>query len=150
MLKLEEHGFSMRNAKPSDHKRVMNIMLEWWGGRDLRHGLPRLWFDHFNDTSFIIEDDNEVVSFLVGFMSQSQADTGYIHFVGVHPDHRQKGLGEFMYQQFFELCLWKKRTIVCAITSPVNTSSIAFHARMGFDVEDQDEKKFFTKVLNLS
>jgi len=147
-MNLSEYGFSLRNAKPSDQARVLGVMLAWWGGRDLRHGLQKLWFEHFYDSSFIIEQDNELIAFLVGFMSQSQPDTGYIHFVGVHPDHRLKGLGEFMYQQFFELCLSRNRTIVRSITSPINTGSIAFHTRMGFDVADRDEMKSFTKVLH--
>src|SRR3990172_7810725 len=51
-------GFTLRAVNESDHARVMDVMVEWWGratreGRDIRSLLPRLFFQHFNYTSFI-------------------------------------------------------------------------------------------------
>lgn len=69
-------------------------MKEWWDGRDLTPMLPRLFLIHFFDTSFIIENrQNELVAFLIGFLSQSKPDQGYIHFAGIHPDYRRIGIG---------------------------------------------------------
>lgn len=100
--------------------------------------LPRLFFQHFNDTSWVKEDDGEMVGFLVGFRSQSYDDTGYIHFVGVHPSYRSKGLGGQLYQQFFQAMRDNGRHIVEAITSPINRGSIAFHTRLGFTIVPGD------------
>ncbi|MDP9476767.1 MAG: GNAT family N-acetyltransferase [Actinomycetota bacterium] len=128
-----------RNIRESDHETVVAIVNEWWGGRDMAWLLPRLFFSHSGDTSFAIEEGDELVAFLIGFVSQSKEDEAYIHFVGVHPRRRGEGLGRRLYAMFFEE---EARRRGCArvgcITSPVNKGSIAFHTRMGFRVEGGD------------
>ena len=109
--------------------------------------LPELFLEHFYDTSFVSEQGTELVGFLVGFLSQAHHNEAYIHFVGVHPDFRKKGIGAILYEKFFEVCRNQDRTIVRAITSPVNTGSVAFHTRMGFQVEHGNKKINFTKHL---
>jgi ribosomal protein S18 acetylase RimI-like enzyme len=95
--------------------------------------LPRLFFEHFQNTSFIAQsEDDSIAGFLVGFLSQSQPDEAYIHFIGVHPDHRKSGLGRVLYTQFFEVARCNGRHTVTCVASPVNKISIAFHLRMGF------------------
>jgi len=99
--------------------------------------LPKLFFVHFRDTSFVAEDDGRLAAFLCGFRSQTFEDEAYIHFVGVDPAQRGSGLGRDLYRRFFEAV--KPRTVVRAITSPVNASSVAFHRALGFEVERVDE-----------
>jgi len=146
-------GLTLRVVNESDHARVMDVMVEWWGratreGRDIRGLLPRLFFQHFNDTSFIVEKpalsdpeprsvskgegDSALVAFLIGFISQSEPRAAYIHFAGVHPEHRRAGLGRALYERFFELARARGAREVLSLTAPANTGSIAFHARLGF------------------
>lgn len=118
-----------------DYDRLVSSIDDWWGGRSV-HGLfQRLFVEHFGDTSFVVEDDGEIIGFLVGFLSQSRPDEAYIHFVGVHPAHRRGGLARAMYEHFFELARGRGRSIVRCITSPVNRTSIAYHTSMGFAIE---------------
>lgn len=100
--------------------------------------LPRLFFRHFEDTSFVIEEGGEIVAFLLGFVSQSQPGEAYIHFVGVHLDHRKRGVAKTLYERFFEEARERGCETVRCITSPVNKGSIAFHERMGFGIEAGD------------
>jgi GNAT superfamily N-acetyltransferase len=86
--------------------------------------------------SFAVEDDGELVAFLVGLVG-GPAHEAYIHFVGVRPDHRSRGLGRELYGTFFEEARRGCRT-VRAITSPLNTGSIGFHTSMGFDILEGD------------
>jgi len=125
---------TIRKAELDDHARIISVIPDWWGGRDLRAMVPRVFLMHFCDTSLIVEKDGEMVSFLIGFLSPSRPDEGYIHFVGVHPDYRKLGLGATLYERFFELCRTHGRTTVRCCTSPVNKGSIAFHTRMGFEI----------------
>jgi len=135
-----EDGVTIRFASPSDHPKIVSVMPEWWGGRDLTGMLPRLFLVHFNDTSLVAEKDGEFIGFLVGFLSQSQNDEGYIHFVGVHPNYRNKGLGAALYSRFFRICQEHNRSVVRSCTSPVNEGSVAFHRRMGFTIEAGDSE----------
>lgn len=131
----------IRNAEPRDYYFVSAVINDWWGGRQMRDMLPKLFFTHFRETSFIVEEDGAIVGFLNGFYSQTFSDESYIHFVGVHPDYRKAGVARLLYVKFFEVVRSSGRHVVRCVTSPVNKTSIAFHLRMGFEIEsgDQDE-----------
>jgi ribosomal protein S18 acetylase RimI-like enzyme len=130
---------TIRNAEPSDYDRISPLVDDWWGGRPMRDLLPRLFFEHFRETSFVAEEDGEVVGFLNGFLSQTFPDEAYIHFVGVRPDRRGAGLASELYERFFAVAREHGRTLVRCVTSPVNDGSIAFHRACGFAVEPGDE-----------
>src|SRR5579862_2339404 len=99
--------------------------------------LPKLFFVHFRDTSFVAEDeDGSLAGFLCGFRSQTYDDEAYVHFVGVDPAHRGSGLGRDLYARFFDAVA--PRSVVRAVTSPVNTGSVAFHQSVGFEIERVD------------
>ncbi|WP_225726124.1 MULTISPECIES: GNAT family N-acetyltransferase [unclassified Nocardia] len=123
----------LRKAEPADYDTVIRVVDEWWG-RPLSVSLPRLFLDHFADTSTIAEADGALAGFLIGFLSPSVKSTAYIQFIGIHPDHRGGGLARELYERFFDMARADGRTIVRAITSPVNTGSINFHRKMGFTV----------------
>ncbi|MCD4674838.1 MAG: GNAT family N-acetyltransferase [Desulfobacula sp.] len=130
---------NIQHPKESDHPRIISVMKGWWKGRDLTHALPRLFLIHFKSTSFIVEHDEKLIGFLIGFFSPDHLDQGYIHFAGVHPDFQGKGLGKKLYFLFFKKCLKENRTLVRSCTSPVNKGSIAFHKRLGFQIIPSDQ-----------
>jgi ribosomal protein S18 acetylase RimI-like enzyme len=115
-------------------------MGPWWGGLGGAQGarersllVPRLFFQHFSGSSYLVENaDGDLVAFLIGLLSQTHQDESYIHFVGVDPAVRGSGLGRYLYRRFFEHSRERGRTTVRCVTSPGNTGSQAFHARMGF------------------
>jgi ribosomal protein S18 acetylase RimI-like enzyme len=125
----------IRQLRPSDYPPVISVIDGWWGGRHMAGMLPRLFFEHFTDTSFAAERDGELAGFLVGFLSQSRPGEAYIHFVGVHPAERGRGLGRQLYQHFFAVARARGAGVVRAVTAPVNQGSVRFHQRMGFGIE---------------
>jgi predicted GNAT superfamily acetyltransferase len=124
---------SLRTARPADYDRIIRVVDEWWG-RPIHGALPRLFLDHFHDTSFIAERSGELAGFIVGFCSPAQRDCAYIQFVGVAPGDRRSGLARLLYQTFFEMATENGRHAIRAVTAPVNATSIAFHAALGFTV----------------
>jgi len=96
------------------------------------------FFEHFNTTSFVLVETPQIIGFLVGFQSQSQPQVAYIHFVGVDPEHRGKGLARSLYLHFFDSMHSRGCAEVQCITSPVNKPSIAFHEAMGFEIVPGD------------
>jgi ribosomal protein S18 acetylase RimI-like enzyme len=127
----------IRHAEPRDYAEVIGVVDEWWGGRAMAAMLPKLFFVHFRDTSFVAEEDGRVVGFLCGFRSQTYDDEAYIHFVGVDPAQRGSGLGRELYERFFAAVA--PRSVVRAVTSPLNERSLAFHRALGFDLERVDD-----------
>ena len=98
--------------------------------------LPKLFFLHFEGTSFVAErDDGTIAGFLIGFLSQTRDDEAYVHFVGVAPDQRGSGLGRDLYDRFFAVASEQGRTVVRCVTSTANTDSIAFNQALGFEVD---------------
>jgi ribosomal protein S18 acetylase RimI-like enzyme len=98
--------------------------------------LPKLFFIHFEGTSFVAEGhDGELLGFVCGFLSQTADDEAYIHFVGVTPEDRGEGLGRALYQRFFEEVQANGRSVVRCVTSPVNRGSVEFHEALGFESE---------------
>jgi ribosomal protein S18 acetylase RimI-like enzyme len=147
-----EQPLSSRMARPQDYDAIAAVVNDWWGGRDILPALPRLFLDHFHRTSLVIDPPDAPdgqragggtsaaaapgvpLAFLIGILSPSQAELAYIHFVGVAPAARGRGVARQLYAEFFELARAAGRRAVTAITAPVNTGSIAFHQRMGFSV----------------
>ena len=95
--------------------------------------LHRLFFTHFRGTSFVAERNGDLTGFLVGFLSQSDPEAAYVHFVGVSPSERGSGLGRELYERFFEAARAAGRTRVSCVTSTANTRSVAFHTAIGFE-----------------
>lgn len=127
---------AIRHVQPSDYGRVIQHVNEWWGGREMAPMLPRLFFIHFESTSFVADrDDGTLAGFLIGFLSQTEDDTAYVHFIGVAPDERGSGLGRELYEHFFDAARLSGRAVVRCVTSPRNTLSLAFHEALGFEQE---------------
>lgn len=133
LARLDRVPYTVRQARPEDHDRIHPVLDEWWG-RPVAGILQPLFLDHFFTTSYVAESDGALAGFLVGFLSPSRPRVAYIHFVGVHPEHRRSGLARDLYGRFFDLARRDGRTEVWAVTSPVNERSIAFHRAMGFTV----------------
>ncbi len=127
---------TIRHVQPSDYGRVIQHVNEWWGGREMAPMLPRLFFIHFEGTSFVADrEDGTLAGFLIGFLSQTDAETAYVHFIGVAPGERGSGLGRELYERFFDAARAQGRSVVRCVTSPENSDSLAFHEALGFEQE---------------
>ena len=96
-----------RNLREADHGEIVAVVDDWWGGRHVSDKLPRLFFRYFRDTSFVLEDDSRIFAFLIGLIPENQKES-YIHFAGVHPEHRKNGLAKRLYEKFFDEARRKK------------------------------------------
>jgi hypothetical protein len=47
--------FRIRQLSTADYSSVISVIDQWWGGRRMADLLPRLFFEHFTDTSFAVE-----------------------------------------------------------------------------------------------
>ncbi|WP_020061080.1 GNAT family N-acetyltransferase [Bacillus sp. 123MFChir2] len=130
----------VRKIRPEDYMTIHSVMNDWWGGRQMADMLPKLFFIHFQETSFIIEKDNEIAGFICGFFSQTFEDEAYVHFIGVNPKFRRQGIASALYSFFFDAVCSNGRHVVKAITSPVNKKSIQFHREIGFEIERGDDE----------
>ena len=92
------NGHPARPARPGDYDAIAAVIDAWWG-RPLLAALPRLFLDHFHDTSLVIDGPGGLVAFLIGILSPSEPERAYIHFVGVSPRLRGNGLARSLYER---------------------------------------------------
>ncbi len=128
---------AFRRPIEADHPRLVAVVDDWWGGRQLAHLLRRLWLQFFTGTSWIAETpDGTLAGFLVGFVSPDDPTVGYVHMIATNPNHRNRGLGRELYQHFFDDVAARGVREVRAITWAGNRVSIGFHTAIGFRVDD--------------
>ena len=132
------HDLTWRTAEPEDAIAVGKALDDWWEKR-LHHCVQPQLFEHFGDTTLVVEADGELVAFLIGWLSQRFPDVAYVHFMGVRHDHRRSGLGHELYRRFAAMGREQGRTILRAETGAFNHRSIAFHRSIGFTIEPGDE-----------
>lgn len=132
-------GLTWRQAEAGDAKPVTAAIDDWWRGRHMMHAVCPQLFEHFGDTCVIAEAGGELAGFLVGFVSQRMPATGYVHYAGVRPDYRGRGVGKELYRRCAEAMRSRGCTRLYAETGTWNTDSIAFHVRVGFVLQPGDE-----------
>ena len=127
----------LRRPVEADHPRLVGVIDPWWGGRRLHELLPRLWLQHFTDTSWVAEtDDGALVGFVVGFISPDHPDEAYVHMIATDPALRRRAVARTLYEAFFRDAAGRGARRVKAITWPGNHVSIAFHQALGFRIVD--------------
>lgn len=132
-------GGPWRWSRPTsaDYATIILEVDDWWGGRAMRDMLPRLFIEHFADTSWVVYDSSaQLAAFLIGFRSPADPTLTYVHFVGVAPAARGHGLGRELYDRFCVQMATLGCTRVAAVTAPTNTTSLSFHTALGFTPKD--------------
>ena len=126
----------VRPAAPEDYGRIVERVDAWSRGRFVGVALPRSFFQHFADTSLLLFEGGELAGVLVGFRSQAQPRVAYVHYLAVAPGSRRQGHGRVLYEAFIRRAQALGCREVQAIAPPVNSSLIAFHRQLGFEVVD--------------
>jgi len=118
------------NCSKHDFDQILIEFKEFWDSeRTLALHHPTL-VNEFGDSAFVVKDGEKVVAYLFGFFSQT-APVAYVQLLAVRQGHRKLGLARRLYDHFSEYALEHGCTKLKAITSPVNTLSIAFHKSIG-------------------
>lgn len=133
-----------RRITKADFDQIVEVIDRWWGGPISAQAHP-IFFYELGDRALVVEEDGQLIGFLLGFVAVSSPQagtptkTGYVHLVGIHPDHRRRGVGRRLYEDFTRLC----REVGClrmkAITTLGNEGSLRFHEAVGWRVQELDD-----------
>lgn len=133
----------IRGITKADYDTIVSVLDRWWGGpsRELAH--PMFYYE-LGREALIAEDEGELVGFLLGFhASEIESPDGglvaYVHLVGIHPDHRRRGVGKLLYDAFTSRARIAGAVRLKAITNVGNDGSVEFHRALGFDVEEESD-----------
>ncbi len=143
----------IRGIKKEDFDYIVSVLDRWWGGPSGERAHP-IFFYELGEMALIAEESGEVLGFLLGFLAPTQPPVAYVHLVGIHPDHRRRGVGKDLYEHFTRRARAAGAERIKAITTVGNEGSIRFHEALGFAVrEDPDyagagrSRVVFTKDL---
>jgi ribosomal protein S18 acetylase RimI-like enzyme len=130
----------IRPLRESDHAALVAVVDGWWD-RKIRWALPRLWLQHFTSTSFVAEGplggrDDAPLGFVVGFVSQDDPATAYLHLVGVAPGRRRRGIGRALLERFVAATAERGARRATTIAWPGDPIGLAFLRAMGFVADD--------------
>lgn len=117
----------------ADYDHIVQVIDRWWGGPTSALASPMLFYE-LGSLARVVEHDEIMVGFLLGFIAPGPPKTGYIHLVGIHPEYRRRGVGRMLYQTFEDDCRAAGCTRLKTISAVGNEGSIAFHRATGFNV----------------
>jgi len=135
-LKREKMKLNIRHLSRSDYMKICQVADSWFGD-SVSHLLHPIYVEHFAGTSFVAERDGELVGFILGFISQDRPEVAYVHMIATDSGFRFQGIGQNLYNRFFEEAIERGCLRVMAITVPYNHGSISFHIRLGFSIQEK-------------
>jgi GNAT superfamily N-acetyltransferase len=113
-----------------DYHQILDELREFWDGRDTRHLHHPMLIHEFGNSAFVIRDGTKVIGYLFGFISQTEP-VGYVHLIAVRASARRQRIGQELFSHFVEFARRHGCRHVKATTTAENSSSIAFHKRLG-------------------
>ncbi len=116
-----------------DYAQILDDLTEFWDGRDVRHLHHPFLIHEFGNSAFVVRGGSEVAAYLFGFVSQTEP-VGYVHTVAVRPSARRRQLAQQLYSHFIQFARQRGCKSIKAITTLANSSSIAFHKRLGMQL----------------
>jgi ribosomal protein S18 acetylase RimI-like enzyme len=126
----------IRGLTKKDFDYIVSVLDRWWGGPSREQAHP-VFFYELGEHALIADEGGEVIGFLLGFIAPTEPKVAYVHLVGIHPDHRRKGVGKQLYQVFTDRARAAGAARVKAITNVGHESSIAFHRALGFGATEE-------------
>lgn len=126
----------IRGINKQDFDYVVSVLDRWWGGPSSERAHP-VFFYELGELALIAEEEDEVVGFLLGFLAPGEPPVAYVHLVGIHPDHRRRGVGKQLYERFMEQATAAGAQRMKAITTVGNDGSVRFHEALGFTVLEE-------------
>jgi GNAT superfamily N-acetyltransferase len=129
-----------RPLEKRDYDHIVQVIDRWWGGPTSALAHP-IFFYELGAMARIVEDDGIMVGFLLGFIAKPRqgGEVGYVHLVGIHPDHRRRGVGRLLYAAFEEDCRKAGAGRMKAITTLGNEGSQLFHQVLGWDMVEIED-----------
>lgn len=128
----------IRGITKTDFDYIVSVLDRWWGGPSSERAHP-IFFYELGTHGLVAEDDGEVVGFLLGFLAPGEPPSGYVHLVGIHPDHRRRGVGKLLYERFAESCRESGARGIKAIATVGNEGSVEFHEALGFHTTEEPD-----------
>jgi GNAT superfamily N-acetyltransferase len=126
-----------RPLEKADYDRIVSVIDHWWEGPTSALAHP-IFFYELGRLARVVVDGDEMVGFLLGFVAP-ETQVGYVHLVGIHQEHRRRGVARLLYAAFEDDCRAVGSTRLKAITTLGNEGSVRFHEALGWSVRHTED-----------
>lgn len=126
-----------RPLTKADYDQIVSVIDHWWGGPTSALAHP-MFFYELGRLARVVEDDGDLVGFLLGFVCHTDAPTGYVHLIGIHPSYRRRGVARLLYTSFEDDCQKEGCKTLKAITTLGNEGSVRFHQALGWSMAETE------------
>lgn len=125
---------NIRNVVEEDFLKISILAENCSPMSTMPKSIYHLFTKYFKNTSFVVENrnQNEILGFLLGFISQDDPSESYIHLFCIDPILRGKGVSKTVIDTFVQTVSQMGCKEVKLITKPQNKISIKFYNKMGF------------------
>ncbi len=127
-----------RKITKADFDDIVEVIDRWWGG-PISTFAHTIFFYELGEHALCVEKDGRLIGFLLGFTTPTAPPRGYVHLVGIQPDHRRRGVGRVLYETFTEACRAAGCEQMKAISTLSNEGSISFHVGVGWNAKEVED-----------
>ncbi len=149
---------AFRRPTENDHRRLIDVVDDWFGGRRVRDQFARFWFRHFSRTSWLAETTRaettprartpgatrtemtrpettraEIAGILLGFLAPDDPRTAVIHLVAVNPNLRRRGIGRALVERFAADARAARAEELVIVIRPDEPIAVRFLRALGFE-----------------
>lgn len=125
--------FRLRTAVRSDASELAEVLSLGFDPWDEERVFRELLDDPNVPETYVVELDSRVVGTASYQLKPDlDADAGWVHYVGVHPDARGNGLGEVLTHKVLEQCVARNRKRAFLTTDDFRLPAIRIYLKLGF------------------
>ena len=134
---------NIRNPKESEFEKIYNFVsrckpLESYGDH-----FYRIMLRYFNNTCLIAEEENNILGFILGVISQTDPKSYFLWQIGVNPEVQGQGIGRKMLEHI-EIELKRKNINRIELTiDPENKASQKLFEKNGYSIISKPQEETF-------
>ena len=123
----------IRNLSEDDIITIIKVTESYEDLLVERSSIYWLFWKFFKDTCLVALEENQLIGYLLGFISQTEPICGYIHMIGVNKNYRRKRIGTTLINYFEEIVASKGAKFIYLTTNLENVGAIEFYKEIGFN-----------------
>lgn len=133
--------YKIRNAEERDFLQISQLAENCSPMATERNSIYHIFVKFFNKTSLVVEDieNNTVIGFLLGFISQDKTNEAYVHLLCIDQSLRGEGLALKILDTFIQRVSSMGCNRISLISKPSNKRAIKFYLKHGFASYSSDE-----------
>ncbi|MDA3792345.1 MAG: GNAT family N-acetyltransferase [Elusimicrobia bacterium] len=123
---------TIRNVNEKEFLKVYKFVSHCKPLENYAEHLYKIILRYFNDTCFIVEQESEIIGFLMGFISQVHESTYFLWQIGISNSMQGKGIGGDLLEHAENKLSERGCKRIEVTIDPKNISSSKLFERMGY------------------